>query len=633
MITFELEAEEGRPIVVVEKDSLSNAGAWARLLESLNRGVVGGSSGRLYVRADVFMAEIGVLREIRNLYDESPQLGPVLTAQLRKLVDDRLLREAVSQQHPDCEFTAQLEAELPASGFVRKLKPFQLMNLARILRLPHGADFSVPGAGKTTVALANFALNRHRKTVERMLVIGPIAAFGAWKTDAASCFQWAPEIAVHGGRHTLIPDSTEVLLTNYNRVANDYDRIRRYVADRPTMVVLDEAHRIKRGADGVHGRAVLDLAYAAHRRDVLTGTPAPQGAFDLIALVQFLYPGQESQILPPTAFREREGRDPKVLEETQRSIARYFVRTTKSKLELPPTRFELVRRPMGPIQDAIYRALIGRYRGGFSLQTDSRRQLDRIGRVVMYLLEAATNPALLAAGSADGDLADFVHPPLEIKGDEPLMDLLSAYHAHETPWKYKEALRIVAEAALAGEKVLVWSSFVRNLKALARYLGDYSPAVIHGGVPSEDAEVVGQVTRESELERFRNDPSCSVLLANPAACGEGISLHHECHHAVYLDRTFNAGQFLQSQDRIHRLGLGPDVVTRFSLLQSVGTIDDTVDERLTEKVRALAVLMNDPGLVQVSLPEVDEGVAGPPAFIDDLEAVIAHIDAHAAHAT
>ena len=31
-------------------------------------------------------------------------------------------------------------------------------------------------------------------------------------------------------------------------------------------------------------------------------------------------------------------------------------------------------------------------------------------------------------------------------------------------------------------------------------------------------------------------------------------------HAIYLDRTFNAGHFLQSQDRIHRLGLGDDVV-------------------------------------------------------------------------
>ena len=44
-----------------------------------------------------------------------------------------------------------------------------------------------------------------------------------------------------------------------------------------------------------------------------------------------------------------------------------------------------------------------------------------------------------------------------------------------------------------------------------------------------------------------------VLVANPAAAAESISLHEHCNHALYLDRTYNAGQFLQSQDRIHRL--------------------------------------------------------------------------------
>ena len=97
---------------------------------------------------------------------------------------------------------------------------------------------------------------------------------------------------------TVIPANTEVLLSNYNRTASDYDTVRSFVAAEPTQVILDEAHRVKRGAAGVHGRAVLDLAYAARRRDVLTGTPAPQGAFDLVALVGFLFPGQDRQVLP-----------------------------------------------------------------------------------------------------------------------------------------------------------------------------------------------------------------------------------------------------------------------------------------------------------------------------------------------
>jgi hypothetical protein len=55
--------------------------------------------------------------------------------------------------------------------------------------------------------------------------------------------------------------------------------------------------------------------------------------------------------------------------------------------------------------------------------------------------------------------------------------------------------------------------------------------------------------------------------ANLAAMAEGVSPRHTCHDAIYVDRTFNAGQYLQSLDRIHRLGLrardgDPDHVPR-----------------------------------------------------------------------
>lgn len=625
MIRAELFLQSGRPIVVIERDSGCNAGAWARLLEAMNRGIVNGSPSRADVRADIVLAEVDALREVRTLFSERLVFGPTLTAQLRKLAGDRRAREASMLAKHATEPVA-LQAELGAAGFIRTLKLFQLKNLATLLSLPHGADFSVPGAGKTTVALANYALNRHRGQIQRLLVIGPIASFEAWKFDTCNCFANPPVITVHAGTDTVISDDTEILLSNYNRVANDYDRIRSFVASGQTMVVLDEAHRVKRGADGVHGRAVLDLAYAAHRRDILTGTPAPQGAYDLVALVQFLYPGQDAQILPASSYIEKNGRETDVLTDTRHAISRYFVRTTKSMLELPETRFDVIRQPMGSLQNAIYKALVGRYRGAFALDPSNRRELNRIGRIVMYLLEAATNPMLLTAGSDEADETEFTHPPLEVQGTEPLMNLLKSYHLHETPWKYLELMRIVSDAAKRGEKILVWSSFVRNLKVLSRFLAEYSPAIVHGGIPPEDGKGSSAITRESELHRFRTDPRCSVLLANPAACGEGISLHHECHHAVYVDRTFNAGQFLQSQDRIHRLGLSEHVLTRFTVLQSAESIDESVTMRLQSKVQALGILMNDPGLVLVSLPEPDEGHAGPPTFADDVQAVLTHIE-------
>ena len=288
--------------------------------------------------------------------------------------------------------------------------PFQRENLARVLRLPHAADFSVPGAGKTTLALATFAVLRRRGTVDRLMVVAPIAAFEAWKEEAADCFDDPLDLVIFRGPDTFIPSGTDVLVSNYHRVAGDYDSIRRFVASARTQVVLDEAHRVKRGPEGVHGRAVLDLAYAASRRDVLTGTPAPQGAHDLVALVKFLYPGQDHQILPRSAYNESLGRDPSVLADTHAAIRSYFVRTPKSALRLPPTTFNVIAREMPSIQSAIYDALVGRYRGRLSLSDRSRHDMRRLGRIMMYLLEAATNPMLLNSGSHSGGRSRFLAP-------------------------------------------------------------------------------------------------------------------------------------------------------------------------------------------------------------------------------
>ena len=56
-------------------------------------------------------------------------------------------------------------------------------------------------------------------------------------------------------------------------------------------------------------------------------------------------------------------------------------------------------------------------------------------------------------------------------------------------------------------------------------------------------------------------------------------MHRVCHHAIYLDRTFNAAHFLQSQDRIHRFGLPSDQETIIEIVECRGTVDETVHQR------------------------------------------------------
>ncbi|WP_083295305.1 DEAD/DEAH box helicase [Curtobacterium sp. BH-2-1-1] len=621
MISFSL-LNGSRPIVAVRQREHANRGAWAHLQSELSRGVVAGDSLNMEVLAEVFFDRLAGVRDAKRLYKEELEFDDQLAIHLRRLSIDRRAREAVGQGAIK-ENVESLTLELEAAGFRRKLKSFQLDNLAKLLSLPHGADFSVPGAGKTTVALANFAIQRARGTVAKLLVIGPLSSFEAWRMDSADSMFPAPKIEIHQGTSGIIPVDTDLLLSNYNRVASDYERIRSFVGSTRTQVILDEAHRIKRGSSGVHGRAVIDLAYTAHRRDVLTGTPAPQGASDLIAPIRFLYPGQDHQILPPAAYEEARSRDEDVVRDTSMAVRQFFVRTTKAALEIPDPEWHVERRDPGPIQAAIYASLLGEYRGSFQLERQSERDLRRLGRITMYLLEAATNPSLLTAGSDEADESGVSHGPLELAGNESLKQLLASYARYELPWKYEYVLNEVRQAARDGRKVLVWSAFVRNIRLLQQLLAEYNPAIVHGGVPTREGAQSGEQNRDDELERFRFDDSCSVLLANPAAAGEGISLHHWCHYAIYLDRTFNAGQFLQSQDRIHRLGLASSTTTNFTVLVSKGTIDEVVSERMTEKVKALSVLMNDDGLVQVALP--DESTYNLPAELDDRSAVSQHI--------
>ena len=94
---------------------------------------------------------------------------------------------------------------------------------------------------------------------------------------------------------------------------------------------------------------------------------------------------------------------------------------------------------------------------------------------------------------------------------------------------------------------------------------------------------IQNLIENSKLKEFKISKEPNVLIANPAACAESISLHKVCHHAIYLDRTFNCGQYLQSLDRIHRIGLSKDEKVFYHILQAENSIDETIHRRLNEK--------------------------------------------------
>ena len=196
-----------------------------------------------------------------------------------------------------------------------------------------------------------------------------------------------------------------------------------------------------------------------------------------------------------------------------------FARTKKDELGLDPPRLRVEPIEMKPLQAEIYRALRIRLQRVVGPSRRNAAALRGLGDVVMYLLEAATNPALLAS-ALGGDPSPTSWPPTAIPEDSELSELVLSYSAYETPRKFDKLAALVATNASLGRKTLVWTNFIVNLVDLSeRVLAPYMPAVVYGAIPSSSEPLPG--TREGELRRFREDPSCMVLIANPAAMSEG----------------------------------------------------------------------------------------------------------------
>jgi hypothetical protein len=482
------------------------------------------------------------------------------------------------------------------------LTDFQRRDLARMLSLSHAANFSVPGAGKTRVSLAAFEARRASGQVARMLVVCPKSAFESWTTEAAGCFGDQLSVAIVDG---AAAPAADVVLINYERLPDLTAALIGWLRAQPSLLVLDEAHRMKLGAAGAWGAACLALGPYATRRMILTGTPAPNGAKDLENLLAFVWPGLGRAAVTNAVA----GGD---LRRASQALKPLFVRTTKNELQLPPIEIIARRVDLPPLHRELYRALLGqasgRWRGG-------EQDAEALGRILLYLLMAATTPALLAVGSSRYEPLPYRVPPLQPAPGSTLAELLRDLPQYELSPKYQEVLAIVAANAAAGRKTLVWSTFVRNLTSLHRLLDAFAPTMVHGGIAD----------RADQLDRFRRDPACMVLLSNAATLGEGVSLHHECHDAIYVDRDFAAGRFLQSVDRIHRLGLAPGTETRVTVLVSADTIDEVVELRLAAKLKFMGGILDDSAVLQLGdLDEEPTASAGMDS--NDVRALLAHLN-------
>lgn len=477
-------------------------------------------------------------------------------------------------------------------SFKRKLKPYQIPAVAHHVGIKNAADFSVPGSGKTTIALATYSILKNNKEIEKLVVIAPRSAFQPWEDEFKDCYERKPKSIRITGNKTQRKrlynnlDEADLILLTYQMANQDSAELLKVLRKHKVLLILDESHNIKKIDGGKWAKTILNLGTIAHRRMILSGTPVPNSLEDLWTQVTYLWHN------PPLLGSSEEYKslienNDSASEIVQEKLFPFYYRITKRQLNLRDPKVETIKIKMGPYQQAIYDALAVKILADLVRAPEERMKLRQWRRARMIrLLQVASNPTLLTKQSLE-----YKIPPLNATGLS-IDNLINNYHDFEIPPKIQAIQDLTHQLLSRNKKVLIWSPFIHNIQTLEKLFKRFKPKVVYGDIP-KDASESEEYNREKMIHDFKNSTSHNLLIANPAACAESISLHKVCHHAIYFDRSFNGTHYMQSLDRIHRIGLDPKIRVHYYFLESKNSIDEIIEKRLLEKQRKMLELLND----------------------------------------
>jgi SNF2 family DNA or RNA helicase len=174
--------------------------------------------------------------------------------------------------------------------------------------------------------------------------------------------------------------------------------------------------------------------------------------------------------------------------------------------------------------------------------------------------------------------------------DSEIFKDIKSYCETGIPAKFSAIKQLYEEKIQpTGGKVIVWTIFIQNAEELQSYLDEagIKSRLLIGRIPQEE--------REETVDKFNNPENneFNVVIANPFSVSESISLHEGCHNAIYMERDYNAANFIQSKDRIHRVGLKDDVITNYYYLVSPDSIDEVLNASLFFKVKRMEDIINE----------------------------------------
>ena len=474
-----------------------------------------------------------------------------------------------------------------------------------------GFDFSVPGSGKTIISYAVYNYLKYKNVCDHILIIGPINSYNAWNDEYETCFNKKPDfysLANLNKNETVAyllssaSNHKEISFINIDKAWRFKNEIIQFVCGKKVLLIIDEGHKEK-NPDAEITKAVMEITKYCAIRIILTGTPMPNGYEDLYSLMKIYEPYEK---ILPFGYSElkkltKNGASPDQQKRIMDSIFPLYSRVSKKYLletgELQEPKVTIVNCELSDEQRKIY-DFLNEYAYSIDNDFDSILNVSLMKAVLIRKMQTSANPGLLSK-SIISSIEEYKKEYYEeydqensnnemlIKADNELKKLLASSELATligrfennflTTPKNETAVNLAIKLVESGQKVIIWDVFVQNMMAI-KYLikKQYSGAVevINGLISGDD--------RLNSIDNFKNGNSM-IMIANPATLAESISLHKACQNAIYVNRTYNAAQFIQSKDRIHRINMPKGTTANYYFLINKDTVDEEVNERLNLK--------------------------------------------------
>ncbi len=469
------------------------------------------------------------------------------------------------------------DLKIQNQSLASKLYPHQRVAIAWILKQQNCFIADDMGLGKTLSVLTAYQEVKRNKGCELLLVICPNSLVLNWTEEIK---RWLPELTFATTPDTKVTRikflkkikegiiKPDVLVINYEEARLGYVALElaELTSSKKTFLCLDESQRVKNPLS-ITFKAIVKLAKYCPRRVLLSGTPSPRDFSDLWSQQFLLDQGERfganyyewlekvAELGSKWSRFSIKSFKPQAVQEYLYRFQELLLRRKKSEvINLPPKIF--IRRDL-------------------KLTGDQLVRYDQIREELLVQLTTLAGEAYQR--SIDNILEQFLRA-VQIASNPRIVD--STWKGE--PIKFQELDQIVEEVIAQDQKLVIWTNFTENVRELVIRYQAYHTRPYYGEVKTID--------RQKYVNEFQSSEagSTKILIAIPAAGGVGINLTAaSC--AVYLDKTWNAEHWLQSIDRIYRIGQTQSV-NIISL--NACSIDYIISKNLKKKQELLNQVMD-----------------------------------------